>query len=119
MPCGNSSFERPRNRWNRATGFRLPIKACRPPANLDGSVHSLIRFKDIVSNHEHGRVNLQSSKKFKEQTDCIDYRPKRVRLKGKSLLAQNSLFRGNIRSPCLPTMSSSFRVRETTEHGAL
>jgi hypothetical protein len=84
MPCGNSSFERPRNRWNRATSFRLPIKACRRPANLNGSVHFLIRFKDIVSNHEHGRVNLQSSQKFKEQTDCIDYRLKLPSLKGKS-----------------------------------
>src|SRR5688572_8621206 len=89
MPCGNSSFERPRNRWNRATGFRLPIKACRRPANLDGSVHFLIRFKDIVSNHEHGRVNLQSSRNSKEQTNWVYYRPKRFRLKGKSLSDAN------------------------------
>jgi len=34
MPCVNSSLERLRNKWNRSSGFRRPIKACRPPHEL-------------------------------------------------------------------------------------
>src|SRR6185436_8346467 len=65
MPCGNSSFERPGNRWNRVAGFRLPVKACRRPNELWVPFYFLLRFKDFVTNHEHGRVKsakVQNSK---------------------------------------------------------
>lgn len=52
----NSSFELVRNRRNPPDCFRLPVKACRPQPELRFHSYLGLRFKEFVSEHEHGRV---------------------------------------------------------------
>lgn len=54
----NSSFELLRNRWNPRGCFRRPVKACRPQPPLKFRGLQL-RFKDIVSNHEHRQGKIE------------------------------------------------------------
>lgn len=56
MPCINSSFELLETGRDALNAVRLPVKACRRYVGTRSHQLYRIRFKDIVSNHEHGRV---------------------------------------------------------------
>jgi len=64
----------------------------------------LIRFKDFVSNHEHGRVKSAKVQQIKDQSDYgKKYRPKRATLKlktvdGPKLFSSNRLTLARIAS---------------------
>jgi len=67
MPCVTVPLNLLETGGTRSTAFDFQL---RPVGHLQsqGPVMDLLRFKDLVSKHEHGRVNLT---KFTFQRSCV------------------------------------------------